>query len=341
MTSTEAVARSAPTKPISARSSTRAAAINWRHSMVELSPVKTGDLRRNRWQGDRHRCEVQHDADRATELDPERARDDVVLATAAHPHVRRHDRERDARENRDCGGDEQDDQRLAESDRSDHIRDAQEQDEAEDRENARREHPAKCSEGAASFRHGCNLFGRDGCDPAGGRCTTVIAPSIELVAALSRVVRGRKRRAATLGTATRPSGFAARSARQPVELGEHRGVDDAGHRVDPDPAPARRRTSHAGPPAGRRVGGDRRRLHPGDRRDVDDAAGSARAHRRGLPFACRERRSGMSIICCQSRAWSVIDTVRKIPALLTRCRAGRADRRCRRRPVASSSETTS
>ena len=82
---------------------------------------------------------------RTAVLDSQAAGDQVVVATAAHLSVGRDRSEREAGENRDRLGQRQDQQRPPEPRRADHEARAQEEDDAEDREHARREDTAEGS----------------------------------------------------------------------------------------------------------------------------------------------------------------------------------------------------
>ena len=94
----------------------------------------------DRVEGDRDRLgQEQHQPERAAELDAQRARDQVVVAAALDPQVGRDRRERDAGQDRDRVGHQDDDQRSAEAGGADHEAQPQEEDDAEDREDARRE----------------------------------------------------------------------------------------------------------------------------------------------------------------------------------------------------------
>ncbi len=81
----------------------------------------------------------QHQTERGAVLDAQRSRDQVVVAAALDAQVGRDRGERDARQDRDRVGQQDDQQRPRQPGRSDHGAEPQEQDDPEDRQDAGRE----------------------------------------------------------------------------------------------------------------------------------------------------------------------------------------------------------
>ena len=129
------------------------------------SLAEANRIERNR---DRLRQE-QHDTDGAAEIDTKRARDHVVVAATTYFEVGGDRSEGEARDDAHRRGDADDDERVAQAGVAHHEAEPKEEDDAEDREDRRREHPGKRAKSAARFgggrSHGRKGKGRRACVP--------------------------------------------------------------------------------------------------------------------------------------------------------------------------------